>query len=109
LGGTYPLSFFRLASHRPWDTVTTMLSPTSVWNPLRTQDPEVDDLIARIQASTGSEQDALFRELNDYVIEQAWFVPWDEPEIAYVTSTDIIAVQEAYSAIPPLYNFAPAN
>ena len=41
------------------------------------RDPKVDDLVATIQTGSEDEADtATAKELNKYVVDQAWFAPW---------------------------------
>src|SRR6185436_3020515 len=73
LAGKLPLSYFSLASFRPWDTITIQLKKDSLWNPLKSADAKAQALITKAQGTpAGAEQDALYKQLNDYVVSQAW-------------------------------------
>jgi peptide/nickel transport system substrate-binding protein len=106
LAGKYPLSYFSLASFRPWDTIVIQLMKTSLWNPLHYDDPKADALIEKAQSTpAGPDQDALFKQLNAYVVEQAWNAPWTQVQNAYVTTKGIEVTPFVFAPVPPIYNF----
>lgn len=109
LGGKYAVTFFQLASFRPWDTIQIQLAPDAVWNPFRYEDPKVTDLINQAELATGDEQDAIFAEINAYTVEQAWNVPWDDAETTFAYSDKVDVVAQTFAAVPGLYNFSPAG
>jgi peptide/nickel transport system substrate-binding protein len=106
LAGKYPLSFFQLASFRPWDTVVIQQMKSSLWNPLHYDDPKADALIQKAQSTpAGPEQDALFKQLNAYTVDQAWNAPWTQVQNAYVTTKGIEVTPFVFAPVPPIYNF----
>ncbi|HQY33184.1 ABC transporter substrate-binding protein [Actinotalea sp.] len=109
LAGKWAVSFFALASFRPWDTIQIQLTPDALWNPFKYEDPIVTDLITQAQFATGEEQDALFREINTYVTEQAWQAVWNATENTYAHSDRVSVVPQMFSPTPALYNFSPAS
>ncbi|MFD4601128.1 ABC transporter substrate-binding protein [Streptomyces sp. NPDC058464] len=109
LSGKYPISYMTLASFRPWDTIRLEVASDALWNPLHTSDPKVTALIAKAQKATGSAQDALFKEINTYLVDQAWNAPWDSVQNAYATNKNVTFTPQTYSAVPPIYNFKPAG
>ncbi|MFJ9563125.1 ABC transporter substrate-binding protein [Streptomyces fuscichromogenes] len=109
LAGKYAMSYMVLASFRPWDTISTEVTKNALWNPLHTADPEVETLAAKAQQATGAKQDALFKEINTYLVDQAWNAPWDSVQNAYATSKDITFTPQTYAAVPPIYNFRRAG
>jgi len=106
LAGKYPMSYFSLASFRPWDTTVIQLQKTSLWNPLKYDDAKADSLIKQAQvAPAGAQQDALLKQLNDYTVTQAWNAPWTQVENAYVTTKGIEVTPFVFAPVPPIYNF----
>lgn len=98
-----------LASFRPWDTIQIEVDKGALWNPLHTEDPKVTDLIAKARSATGAAQDALFKELNTYLVDQAWNAPWDSVENTYATTKSVTFTPQVFAAVPPIYNFKPAG
>jgi peptide/nickel transport system substrate-binding protein len=106
LSGKYPLALFALSSFRPWDTIVIQLQKTSLWNPLHYDDPKADALIQKAQSTpAGAAQDALFKQLNTYVVEQAWNAPWMQVQDAYATTKGIEVTPFVFASVPPIYNF----
>ncbi|WP_328685719.1 ABC transporter substrate-binding protein [Streptomyces sp. NBC_00343] len=109
LAGKYPLSYMTLASFRPWDTIQIEVAKSALWNPLHSSDPKVTDLITKAQSATGAVQDALFKQLNTYLVDQAWNAPWDSVENTYATTKNVTFTPQTFAAVPPIYNFKPAG
>jgi peptide/nickel transport system substrate-binding protein len=109
LKGKYPASFFQLASFRPWDTIQLGLTRDALWNPFKYDDPALTDLISKAQMATGAEQDALFKQINKYTVDQAYNVAWNYPAAAYAYSSKIKVVTQTFAIEPFLYDFSPAQ
>jgi peptide/nickel transport system substrate-binding protein len=106
LAGKYPLSYFTLASFRPWDTAVIELMKDSLWNPLKYDDPQASALIEKAQSTApGPEQDAILRQLNQYTVDQAWNAPWTQVESAYITTKGNEVTPFVFAPVPPIYNF----
>ncbi|MPY47933.1 ABC transporter substrate-binding protein [Streptomyces acidicola] len=108
LSGKYAMSYFKLGAPTAWDKVQLELTKKSTWNPFKYSDPKADGLIDRIGRSTGAEREALFEELNTYVVDQAWNAPWNVIANAYETAKDVKVTPQPGSQYPPIYNYAPA-
>lgn len=106
LAGKYALSYFKLGAPNPWDKVQLELTKNSTWNPFKYDDPKADDLISQISKATGAERTALFKELNTYVVDQAWDAPWTPTVNAYATAKDVKVTPQPGINFPPIYNFA---
>lgn len=109
LSGKYGMTYMSLASFRPWDTIVLEVREAALWNMLHYTDATMTNLITKAQAATGEEQVALFKEINTYMVDQAWNVPWDSIQNAYVTTKDVEVTQQTYACVPPIYNFKPAS
>jgi peptide/nickel transport system substrate-binding protein len=108
LAGKYAISYFSLASFRPWDTVTIQLRKDSLWNPLGYADFTADTLIAQVQRAEGVAAATLFRQLNAYIVEQAWNAPWTQVANGYATSKDVMVEPFSFAPVPPIYAIKPA-
>jgi peptide/nickel transport system substrate-binding protein len=109
LQGKYAMGWQPYDDNRPWDLIQFQLLPDSPWNPLHYEDQTVTDLVAKIQSSTGDEQKASFRELNEHLVETAWSAPINAVTFNYATSKAVEATPEAFQKRPPLYNYRPAE
>ena len=109
LSAKYPAAIFGLNSHRPWDFAQLALTPESLWNPFHVSDPTVVELIDTAQTQTGEEADATFRELNQYIVDEAWFAPYIQANNVFAASADITVEPQKFATLPPIWNFAPAE
>ncbi|MEV6313563.1 ABC transporter substrate-binding protein [Streptomyces sp. NPDC051840] len=77
LSGKYPIIFWPLGNHGDSRlTIDGALLPTSAWNTHKVADPTIDRLWQTILTSKGEKADTAQREINQHVIDQAWFAPW---------------------------------
>lgn len=90
-----------------WETVTLDLLPSSGWNPFRVKDATVAELAATIQSGTEEEAEAAAKELNEYIVEQAWFAPWYRPDLNYATDAKTSVEPQSGNSYPYLWNFVP--
>ncbi|MET8976407.1 ABC transporter substrate-binding protein [Streptomyces sp. NPDC004539] len=109
LSGKYAMSYMVLASFRPWDTIQIEVAKDALWNVRHTDDPAAEALVKKAQSATGAAQDALFKQLNTHLVEQAWNAPWDSVQNAYATTKGITFTPQAFAAVPPIYNFRRAG
>jgi peptide/nickel transport system substrate-binding protein len=92
-----------------WLDATQLLAPTGPFNPFHVDDPEIADLMSQIQLASGEEQDALFKKLSAYVVDQAWFDPWYFNENTMLVGDKVNVVAYPQAIMPPIYNYSPAN
>ncbi|WP_043671090.1 ABC transporter substrate-binding protein [Streptomyces xylophagus] len=109
LAGKFALSYFSLASFRSWDTVRIQVAPDALWNIFKDKDPALTKLIDSAQKSTGATQDADFKKIDDYLVQQAWNAPWANVENSYATSKHVKVTAQAFTPVPGIYNFTPAG
>jgi peptide/nickel transport system substrate-binding protein len=109
IGGQWPGNYFNLTAGSPFEMVGLTLTQQSPFNPFKTSDPTVDELVQRAAGTTGDEQAAALQELNAYLVEQAWFAPWNAAGGAYVTAEDVSVEPVQGVSVPPLANFGPAG
>jgi peptide/nickel transport system substrate-binding protein len=109
IGGQWPANYFNLTAGSPFEMIGLALTQQSPFNPFKSSDPKVEELIGKAAGSTGDEQDAALQELNAYLVEQAWFAPWDAAEAGYVTAEGIEVEPVQGLSVPPLANLGPAG
>ena len=109
LSAKYPAAIFNLNTFRPWDVAQLSMGSQSVWNTFKTDDATVTSLIAAAQTQSGDEQIATFKELNKYIVEQAWYAPYVQANNVYATSAGVSVTPQRYSVQIPLWNYAPAS
>lgn len=74
-----------------WTFIKFLLARDATWNPSGYGDATSDDLIAKIQNSSGAAQVGYLKQLNTYIVKQAWFAPFFNGEggIAYSSKVKI--------------------
>ena len=66
-------------------------------------DPTIVSLVDKAQTQTGADQDATFRELNKYVVDQAWFAPYAQYDNVFALK-DVTITPQKFATYPPLWN-----
>lgn len=108
LAPKYAASQFTLIqATTPWQAAATVIAPSAVWNPFHSQDPKIDSLLKVIQTGSEAESNTAAKELNKYVVEQAWFVPFFRPKALFAVDKKTEVVPQADNAYPYLYNIKP--
>jgi peptide/nickel transport system substrate-binding protein len=86
LSGRFPLMYMTLGtSSGLWD-ITQDIEPDSIWNFNRASDPKLQALLDVVQTQTGDEQKATLQEINQFLIDNAWFAPWVYPTNYFATA-----------------------
>ncbi len=89
----------------PSRTAALYLQPTGSHNPFRYQDDTVDALLAEVQQETDPERaNEIYREINEYVVEQAWYAPMFLQEQTWATSDGVAYVGDS-SSMPDIRVF----
>jgi peptide/nickel transport system substrate-binding protein len=108
LAPKYASTWFQLQQDTDWQVITFELTPDATWNPFKTNDPKVVQLANRVRdAKTDAEGTAAAKELNAYVVDQAWFAPWYRIKSHYATDANTTVAAQTGNAYPYLWNFKP--
>jgi peptide/nickel transport system substrate-binding protein len=104
----YGLSYFSLQRDRnDWMLISTMIAPNATWNTFKYQDPKVDSLLETIRTGEGDKHDAALKDLNKYIVDQAWFNPWFAPESYFTTDSKTTVDLNQGNAWPNLWDIKP--
>ena len=100
---------FNLFQGEAWVAINQIIAPNATFNPFQTTSPELEELISTVQQG-GDDSDAAAQDVNRYVTENAWFMPLYRIDQISVYNPEKITVEaQIQSAMPALYNFAPAE
>lgn len=104
LSGTYPVPLWQLGNYgESLQDIKDYVLSDGIWNVSHQPDATVDELWAKILTGTDEERVQAQQEINQYVIDQAWFVPMAYPDGFYLYSKDIaIPTMSDFSALHPL-------
>ncbi|MET3721686.1 ABC transporter substrate-binding protein [Arthrobacter sp. UYEF21] len=106
--GKYAGTTFQLYQGEPWVAINQMISTTALYNPFKSQTPELSAMIKDVQ-NGGANSTELAKKVNQYVTENAWFVPMFRLNQMYYTNKKITVTPQLQQAIPSIYNYAPAK
>ena len=109
LAGKHPAEWMSLGQEPDWMQITSLIAPDAPWNPLHSQDPQVDEYINTIQMGTQDEADQATKDLNAYLVEQAWFAPFFRVELPYAVDANTTVEFWPTNAYPSIFDFAPKN
>lgn len=109
IAGKYPADWMGLGQEPDWQHINALIAPTAGFNPLHSQDPKVDEYISTIQ--WGSDEDAAqaTKDLNRYLVDQAWFAPFYRVELPYATDAKTAVEFWPTNAYPSIFGFSPKN
>ncbi|WP_345800582.1 ABC transporter substrate-binding protein [Microbacterium sp. AZCO] len=107
LAPKYPASFMALEQNPDWQLINFMIAPQAVFNPFHYQDPQVDEYIKQIQFGDAATQASVAKELNKYIVEQAWFAPFYRVQGSFATDANTTVKMLPTNAYPAIYDFQP--
>jgi peptide/nickel transport system substrate-binding protein len=110
LSAKYPASFFVLQQDpTAWQTAQFSVTQSATWNVFHQPDPTVASLVSTIQTGSEADADAAAKQLNKYVVDQAWFVPFyrNQGNIAADENTEV--VHQSDNAYAYLQNITPKS
>jgi peptide/nickel transport system substrate-binding protein len=107
LAPKYPAAFMSLEQNPDWQLIQFMLSPTATFNPFHSTDPTVEQLISDIQFGDEATQAAKAKELNEYIVDQAWFAPFYRVTTSYASDPSTSLVVMPTNVAPAIYDITP--
>ncbi|MFB7894536.1 ABC transporter substrate-binding protein [Microbacterium sp. NPDC056044] len=109
LAPKYPATWMALEQNPDWQLINFMIAPEATFNPFHSQDPQVDEYISTIQMGTKDEADQATKDLNAYLVEQAWFAPFFRVQGTYATDANTNLEFWPTNAYPSIFDFSPKN
>ena len=104
----YTTLYFQLFQGEPWVAINQMISTRALYNPFKNTTPELRGKIDAVQ-NGGDNAAELAKEVNKYVVEQAWFAPLFRVNQMYYHNDKITVMPQIQQAVPSIYNYAPAK
>ncbi|WP_456285343.1 ABC transporter substrate-binding protein [Microbacterium sp. JZ70] len=104
LSGEYPVPLWQLGNFgESLQDIKDYILVDGIWNVSHQPDATIDALWQQILTGSDDEKVAAQQEINQYVIDQAWFVPMAYPDGFYLHSPEIsIPTMSDFSALHPL-------
>ena len=109
LAPKYPATYMILQEDpTAWQILNFSLLPTATFNPFHVNDPKIVSLAKTIQTGTEAQASTATKELDKYIVEQAWFAPWYRMQSSFVSDANTQVTVQQGNAYPYLWNFKPA-
>ncbi|KQP56020.1 ABC transporter substrate-binding protein [Agreia sp. Leaf283] len=104
LSGEYPVPLWQLGNYgESLQDIKDYVLTDGIWNVEHQPDATVDALWQKVLTGTDEERVSAQKEINQYIIDQAWFVPMAYPDGFYVYNPDIsIPTESDFAALHPL-------
>jgi len=109
LAPKYPATWLILQQDPDLALINFHLSKDAIFNPFKSEDPELTALIDKVRTTEGSEYEATVKAINALTVEQAWFAPWYRPEQTFVTDAATHAEVQQGNSYPYLWNIRPKS
>lgn len=109
LAPKYPATWMALEQNPDWQLINFMISPTATFNPFDSQDPQVDEYISTIQLGTPEEAEQATKDLNTWIVENAWFAPFFRVQGSYAVDANTDLEMWTVNAYPSIFGFSPKN
>jgi peptide/nickel transport system substrate-binding protein len=91
--GNYPtatLSFGRLPATFDYDD---LWGPGAIFNPFKSASPQLSALDSELNAATAANEPALARDMQGFLVDQAWFVPVVATPLVVLYRSDVSGVE----------------
>jgi peptide/nickel transport system substrate-binding protein len=106
--GKYPAAFMVLQQDpTDWQLAQFQIDKAGTFNGLHTDDPTVQGYISTMQTGDKDAADKAAKDLNKYIVDQAWFAPWLRPQSSFVSDTSTKVTVQTGNAVPYLWNIEP--
>lgn len=110
LAPKYPATYFILQEDPTvWQETQFDIAQSATWNPFHTTNATVAGYIKTIQTGSATQADAAATALNQYLVQNAWFVPFFRPQSSFVGDKNTMITVQTGNAVPYLWNIEPKS
>lgn len=109
LAGKYAMAIAGGGMGSDWSVISTNYLPTSLFNPLHSEDPKLNEALAAVRTTTGDDQKTAYQDVNKFLVENAWAVPFFRDDTVYANTDDVTAELQFGNLVPYIYNYSPAS
>jgi len=92
-------------SSNDWVVYSTLIAP-GTFNFFGTMDDEVTKLAMQARSMPADETGPLYQQMNERIVDQAWFVPFYRMTYKLVTVPGVTATTQAGMAVPSIYDYS---
>lgn len=107
LSGRFPMTYISMPLSSGLWGVEQEISENATWNVMNNTTPELKALTDAAQVAQGDDLTQTLWEINQYVVDNAWFVPWTLRNAYFGTSGDVSVkgTPDPYFQVPQLKSF----
>jgi peptide/nickel transport system substrate-binding protein len=107
LSGRFPMTYISMPLSSGLWNVDQAISPDATWNVRHNEDPALTELTHAAQTAQGTALPEVTKDINRYVVENAWFVPWNARKAYFATASgvELASTGDTYTKIPQLRDF----
>jgi peptide/nickel transport system substrate-binding protein len=109
LAPKYPATWMALEQNPDWQLINFMIAPGATFNPFHSEDPQVDEYISTIQTGTQDEAEQATKDLNAWIVDNAWFAPFFRVQGTFATDANTNLEFWPTNAYPSIFDFSPKN
>ncbi len=109
LAPKYPATWMALEQNPDWQLINFMIAPEATFNPFQSQDPQVDEYISTIQMAPRTRRTQATKDLNAWIVENAWFAPFFRVQGTYAVDANTDLEFWPSNAYPSIFGFSPKN
>ena len=109
LGAKYTTTWMQLATANDWQYAQLALVPNATFNVFHAENDQLNADFATMQSGTADEAAAAAKDVNQYLVENAWFAPLYRVDNFYVSNEKVTVMPAADNATPYLYLIQPAS
>jgi peptide/nickel transport system substrate-binding protein len=109
LAPKFPAGYIPLEQNPDWQLIQFMLAPNAIFNPSKYEDPQVNEYIEQIRSGDPETQEAVVKDLNRYIVEQAWFAPMYRVQGNFPSDANTTVEMLPSNAYPAIYDIQPAS
>ncbi|MBP1844258.1 peptide/nickel transport system substrate-binding protein [Rhizobium petrolearium] len=107
--GRFPAYVFQFGYQGTWAEYQKFGYPHSAWNTSKVADPQLLKMLDATQHAIGDEQIKGYRDLNRYMVENAFFAPWYRRDTIYLTNKQTVVKLHPTNAVPHIRDFSKAE
>jgi peptide/nickel transport system substrate-binding protein len=104
LSGEFPMFVYKLPANPEVSTVASYVAPTAGFNPLRNEDPELNELLADWRLADADDAEGIYKDINQWLVENAWFAPFGNPDVPWAFN-ECVSITGTLGGTPPLHAF----
>lgn len=105
----YAATWMALEQNPDWQLINFMIAPTATFNPFKYSDDTVNGYIETIQFGTEDEAAQATKDLNAYIVDQAWFAPFFRVQGSFAVDANTNVDFWPTNAYPSIFSFSPKN